>query len=420
MENISLSIVALRSNREGAIASGQTFLNKSPDFQRTYESWNDKLKSRFVESMLSGRAMNPIWTVLNEDDESEEILDGMHRISTALAFLDNQFCINKQFLMNLDGDKYHKKYFKDLAPDDKARIRNYNFIFNKLDSSYRKDLNKLRDMYEILNRSSRTLNDYEFNKVLFKPFYDIIAKVKPFFLRTKFFGKMRDTRGSIDCEIMDMLAFSSELPNSWSSVASLRDAWLNARLGETFESVTAYIANNAEILEAKMLFLAKIVSDFYQRNLFSEDPKVFKSYYLLYKLIVARCAFKYKSYSTFNRHADKVIEELHAKVFDENSENLEVEFENQSRNAMFQRNIVGIFDRILDSHTDESDNLRLFPRPMVEEKLRQQMGCCALCKKFMKEGDEIQGDHIIPWTAGGRTIPDNLQVVHRRCHQLKS
>jgi hypothetical protein len=419
MENISLSIVALRANREVAIASGQTFLNKSPDFQRTYESWNEKLKSRFVESMLLGRAMNPIWTVLNDDDESEEILDGMHRISTALAFLDNQFCMNKLYLMNLDGEKYHKKFFRDLPPDDKARIRNYNFVFNKLDSSYRKDLNKLRDMYEILNRSSRTLNDYEFNKVLFKPFYDIIAKVKPLFLRTKFFSKMKDARGSIDCEIMDMLAFSSELPNSWSSVASLRDNWLNQRLGETFESVTAYISANGEQIEARMVYLAKIISDFYQRDLFAAEPKVFKSFYLPYKLVVSRCANKFKNYACFNRHADPLIEELKLKVFNETGEDVEVEWENQSRNSTFQKQLVSIFDRIIDSHLDESDNQRLFPRALIEEKLKAQMGCCAICKKFMKEGDEFQGDHIVPWTAGGKTIIENLQVVHKRCHQLK-
>jgi hypothetical protein len=87
----------------------------------------------------------------------------------------------RKFNLPEDKDKYHKKKFNELETDDKAKIRNYNFIFNKLDSSYRKDLNKLKDMYEILNRSSRTLNDYEFNKVTLNPFYDIISKYKPLF-----------------------------------------------------------------------------------------------------------------------------------------------------------------------------------------------------------------------------------------------
>ena len=161
MENISLSIINLRTNKETAMAASQVFIDKSPDFQRCYEAWDDKLRTRFIESMLLNRATNPIWTVLNDDDECEEILDGMHRITTALSFLNNEFSINKNYLLTLDGEQYHKKKFQDLNPDDKAKIRNYSFVFNKLDSTYRNDRNKLRDMYEILNRSSKTLTDYE-------------------------------------------------------------------------------------------------------------------------------------------------------------------------------------------------------------------------------------------------------------------
>ena len=136
MEHVSLSIINLRTNKENALATGQVFLNSSPEFQRRYEAWSDQLKTRFVESMLLNRATNPIWTVINEDDDSEEVLDGMHRLKTAASFLNNEFSLNKTFFMTLDDEKYHKKKFNDLSADDKARIRNYNFLFNKLDSSY--------------------------------------------------------------------------------------------------------------------------------------------------------------------------------------------------------------------------------------------------------------------------------------------
>ena len=110
MENISLSIINLRVNKETALTSNQTFLNKSPSFQRSYEAWDDKLKTRLIETILLKRAMNPIWTVLNDVDESEEILDGMHRLTTALSFLNNEFCLNKQYFTTLNSDLYNKKY----------------------------------------------------------------------------------------------------------------------------------------------------------------------------------------------------------------------------------------------------------------------------------------------------------------------
>jgi len=56
---------------------------------------------------------------------------------------------------------------------------------------------------------------------------------------------------------------------------------------------------------------------------------------------------------------------------------------------------------------------------MIKEKLKLQNDICPKCSKTIKERHEYEGDHIIPWTAGGKTIIENLQVLHKRCHQLK-
>ena len=49
------------------------------------------MQTKSVESIIIGWAMNPIWTIDNPEDQSEEVLDGMHRLNTALGFLDNKF-----------------------------------------------------------------------------------------------------------------------------------------------------------------------------------------------------------------------------------------------------------------------------------------------------------------------------------------
>ena len=33
--------------------------------------------------------------------------------------------------------------------------------------------------------------------------------------------------------------------------------------------------------------------------------------------------------------------------------------------------------------------------------------------------DEMQGDHIIPWSQGGRTVEDNRQMLCRQCNNDK-
>ena len=418
MEHLSLSVVNLRTNKENALATNQVFLNKSPDFQRTYEAWEDKLKTRFIETIILNRATNPIWTVLNEEDDSEEILDGMHRVTTALAYLNNEFAINKSYLLSLPPDKYNKVFFNDLDVTDKAKIRNYNFIFNKLDSSYRKDLNKLRDMYEILNRSSKTLTDYEFNKVILNPFYDIIIKHKDAFLKSNFFSKIKDSRGSIDTELIEMLVLTFDLPNCWSSLNNLKEEWIKNKIGETSESVLHYISTNGELIENKMTFMAKIINDFYQLNLFSENAKIFKKFFLPYKLIIARCCYLINNnYALFNRISNIIIPNLLEQILvDDIQERLQC----NSRNATFQKNLIEKIDEIIENELKTEGIARKFTKKVISEKLVEQNHICPKCNIKIKESDDYEGDHIIPWTAGGKTLPCNLQVLHKRCHQLKS
>jgi len=34
--------------------------------------------------------------------------------------------------------------------------------------------------------------------------------------------------------------------------------------------------------------------------------------------------------------------------------------------------------------------------------------------------EEMEGDHIVPWSKGGKTVPENLQMLCRRCNGQKS
>jgi TRAP-type C4-dicarboxylate transport system substrate-binding protein len=79
------------------------------------------MKTRFIESILLGRAMNPIWTVENSDDGTWEVLDGMHRLTTALKFLSNDFALGVS-LATLDSVLYKGKKFDDLSEEDVKTI----------------------------------------------------------------------------------------------------------------------------------------------------------------------------------------------------------------------------------------------------------------------------------------------------------
>lgn len=52
--------------------------------------------------------------------------------------------------------------------------------------------------------------------------------------------------------------------------------------------------------------------------------------------------------------------------------------------------------------------------------LVRQQGRCAHCRLFFKAGDLIEFDHILPSSLGGTNGMDNLQALHRHCHDSKT
>ena len=414
MCSISLSIINLRTNKEFAFTMNEVYINKNPDFQREYEAWDDKLKTRFIETILIGRAMNPIWTIYNAEEKSEEVLDGMHRLTTALDYLNNKFKLNSKYFTDQSrGTIYDKKSFEDLPPDDQQKIRNYNFIFNQLDSSYRTDINKRRDQYEILNRSSRTLNDYEFNKVLYGRFFDIISIHKNDL--KKIFFNVDDKRGELQTEIIDIIVLSNELPNSWSSVNSLRDKYYEDNLGNTESSVNDYLKNNQDIINDKLCMIKKIINALKDNKFFSEEKKNFKKYYLPYKFVISRLLYKFNTnIALFNRHIIDIIEKLKLEI---TSVDIQEKLECNSRNAIFQKKLINLIDNIISSSYEIKNDKRLFTKTQIKTKLTEQNEVCAICKKSK---EIYEGDHIIPWSKGGKTDDENLQVLCISCHRSKS
>jgi RNA-directed DNA polymerase len=56
----------------------------------------------------------------------------------------------------------------------------------------------------------------------------------------------------------------------------------------------------------------------------------------------------------------------------------------------------------------------------VQNLLKKQKGFCTWCKLRFMENDVLEVDHIIPRIYGGKDTYDNLQLLHRHCHDSKT
>jgi RNA-directed DNA polymerase len=56
----------------------------------------------------------------------------------------------------------------------------------------------------------------------------------------------------------------------------------------------------------------------------------------------------------------------------------------------------------------------------VASLLKRQQGKCASCHLFFKDRDLLEIDHRVPRAQGGKDELNNLQLLHRHCHDVKS
>ena len=84
------------------------------------------------------------------------------------------------------------------------------------------------------------------------------------------------------------------------------------------------------------------------------------------------------------------------------------------------QNNKGIYEFLLSGETRrEKLNLRQFDEDEKRAAYEAQKGVCPVCGGHF-EYEEMEGDHIVPWSKGGKTVPENLQMLCRRDNALKS
>lgn len=85
-------------------------------------------------------------------------------------------------------------------------------------------------------------------------------------------------------------------------------------------------------------------------------------------------------------------------------------------------NKKGIYKFLLSGETDHSSlNLRIFDEKIIRKVYEKQKGMCPACNSDKHWNiDEMEADHIIPWSKGGKSIEENCQMLCMHHNRTKS
>lgn len=175
-----------------------------PDYQRAFV-WNEVEQSKFIESVLLGVPIQPVFAAVDPDTGDLEIIDGSQRIRTIEAFVHN-----KLTLKGLDRlDILNGFRFSDLASARQSKFQiidlRFHVITDKADDAIRADIfNRINTHGKILTRS-------EIRKGAFAgPFYDFVLSCAQDQLFQDLCPVKENSRGEAEELILRFFAYSDK------------------------------------------------------------------------------------------------------------------------------------------------------------------------------------------------------------------
>lgn len=226
-----------------------------PDYQRAFK-WDDKILSRFIESILMDFPIPYIYVadVGSEDSELDgriEIIDGSQRIRALAAFVANKVFLKElKELKDLEGF-----YFKDLTSGRQRRFMRESLRFIELKGNVKES--HRRDLFERINSGVKPLvgaesrhgadyasSEYYINVIEKCANNKLFSELAPLSNRKKESGDHREL-------VTRFFAFYHDME---SYKGNLRD-FLEEYLIKSKDKIEADIKNDVDLFELVMKFI---------------------------------------------------------------------------------------------------------------------------------------------------------------------
>lgn len=241
-----------------------------PEYQRDYV-WKNDMKCKFIESLMLGIPMPPLFAFTLDDSGNMELIDGVQRLTTIQDFVDNKFKITKLELL----DKLNGLKFKDLHPSRQRKFKDLGlriFVFSeKADEGVRADI------YNRINSTGKKLTEAEIRKGAFmnNKFYDFILERSESEIFNKMFSSAKPStklRGEKEELVSRFFAYSDNYKSFVHSVKHFINDYIVSK-GKSFEDLEKELKK--EEFNNTMFFVDKhFPNGFKKASTFSSIPRV--------------------------------------------------------------------------------------------------------------------------------------------------
>lgn len=334
-------------------------LNIRPPYQREFV-YKEKQRNAVVDTVTKGFPLNVMyWNKVIEPngDVHYEILDGQQRTISICQFVNNEFSVNY-------------KFFNNLTPDEQEMIKNYPLMIYICEGTEKEKL----DWFKVINIAGEALTKQELRNAIY---------VGPWLADAKrHFSKPQNPAKDIAGKLLKGHAIRQDF------LAEALD-WI---CDDQDKDIREYMAEHQQDKNCNELWLYFNNVITWVNTLFPKYRKEMKG--VKWGILYNKCKFN-----------DYDSNELEQEI-----EKLMMDDEVTSKSGIYAYLLTG---------DQKTLSLRTFTKAQKREKYEEQKGICAICEKEF-DIDDMEGDHITPWSEGGKTEIDNLQMLCKNCNRRKS
>ena len=351
---------------EGVVAYGGK-LDVRPAYQREF-IYPDKDRDEVIRSVRKGFPVNVMYWAKTGDGRFE-LMDGQQRtisICRYAAAKDENNRESYEQCFSVDN-----LFFFNLQPDQKQNILDYMLDIYVCDGTP----SEVLDWFRIINIAGKVLTEQELRNTSYTGPWLSDAKLH--------FSKPNCTAYRMAKDYMS----GSPIRQEYLETAI---EWIAARDG--LPSIEAYMALHQQDENANQLWIYfKRVMEWVQ-TIFPVKRKEMKG--LEWGLL-------YNRFKDTALDPDKLEMEIKTLMIDDDVTNKK-----------------GIYSYVL-TRDERHLNIRAFTEKQKREAYERQNGICPDCGNHFAF-EEMQGDHITPWSKGGHTTSDNCKMRCADCNRRKS
>lgn len=343
-------------NQEEGVLGYNGKLNIRPQYQREFV-YDKKDRDAVIETIRKGFPLNVMYWVVN-DDGTFELLDGQQRTVSFCQF------VTDDFSMSFDG---HIKSFGGLTDTEKQQILDYKLMTYFCEGN---DKEKL-DWFKIINIAGKKLTDQELRNTVYTGAWLTHAK--------SIFSKSNCAAHNLAKDYVKGTAIRQELLEKALDWISKGD-------------IETYMSDHQQDTNANELWI-------YFRNVIEWVQLTF----IVYRVEMKGLAWG-ELYDTFkNKKYDtaKLEQEIQTLMIDDDVSAKK-----------------GVYPYLL-TRNEKYLNIRAFTENQKRASYEKQKGICPKCDKYF-ELQAMEADHITPWSKGGKTIPENCQMLCSECNRRKN